>query len=58
MAASTYVSDLVDQMKGLTDLADEETLLGLAVEHVADGVAENLALKQGDNNDTGNIYLA
>ena len=54
-AASNYVSELVDQMKGLTAVIDEETLFGLAVEHVADGAAEKLALKQGNKNDIGNF---
>ena len=57
-AASTYVSDLVDHMKGLTAVTDEETLHKLATEHVADNVAEKLALKQGNNNYIGNIYSA
>merc|ERR1711971_131545 len=56
-AAPTYVSELVDQMKGLTDLVDEETLLGLAVEHVADGVAKKLALKQGNSIMQTAVYL-
>ena len=36
-------------MKGLT-VTDEETLLDLAVEHVADAAATKLGLKQGNNN--------
>merc|ERR1711971_48562 len=56
-AAPTYVSELVDQMKGLTDLVDEETLLGLAVEHVADGAAKKLALKQGNSMMQTAVYL-
>ena len=48
-ATSTYVSELVDHMKGLT-VTDEETLLDLAVEHVADAAATELGLKQGNNN--------
>ena len=50
MAASapTFVSDLVQQMKSLTVDTNEETLLDLAVEHVADAAAEKLGLKQGD----------
>ena len=35
-------------MKGLT-VADEDTLLDLAVEHVADAAAEKLGLTQGNN---------
>ena len=42
----TYVSELVNHMKGLT-VMDEETLLDLAVEHVADVAAKQLGLKQG-----------
>ena len=42
----TYVSELVNHMKGLT-VMDEETLLDLAVEHVADVAARQLGLKQG-----------
>ena len=34
-------------MKGLTTVMDEETLLDLAVEHVADAAARKLGLKQG-----------
>ena len=45
-STSTYVSELVDQMKSLT-VMDEETLLDLAVEHVADAAAKKLGLKQG-----------
>ena len=48
-ATPTYVSELVDHMKGLT-VTDEETLLDLAVEHVADAAATKLGLKQGNNN--------
>ena len=55
-AASTYVSELVDHMKGLTEVTDEEILLGLAIEHVANGAAEKLASKQGNNNEVENIY--
>ena len=43
----TYVSELVNHMKGLTTVMDEETLLDLAVEHVADAAARKLGLKQG-----------
>ena len=45
----TFVSQLVEQMKSLTPEADEDTLLDLALEHVADVAAEKLALTQGNN---------
>ena len=37
-------------------MAGEETLLGLAIEHVADTAAEKLGLKQGSQLFIGNIY--
>ena len=48
----TYVSELVNHMKGLTTVMDEETLLDLAVEHVADAAARKLGLKQGKVRET------
>ena len=56
-STSTYVSELVDQMKSLT-VMDEETLLDLAVEHVADAAAKKLGLKQGNNNEMESTCLA
>ena len=56
-ATSTYVSELVDHMKGLT-VTDEETLLDLAVEHVADAAATKLGLKQGLQQLNGHTCLA
>ena len=47
-STSSYVPELVEHMKGLT-VADEDTLLDLAVEHVADAAAEKLGLTQGYN---------
>ena len=44
-------------MKFLTAVTGEETLLELAVEHVADGVAEEIGLKQGKVNEIENLIL-
>ena len=44
-------------MKGLT-VTDEETLLDLAVEHVADAAATKLGLKQGLQQLNGHTCLA
>ena len=48
-SSPTYVSELVKQMKCLSTETDEETLLDLALDNVADSAAEKLALKQGNN---------
>ena len=45
-STSTYVSELVKHMKCLTEV-DEDTLLDLALDNVAESAAEKLALKQG-----------
>ena len=47
-SSPTYVSQLVKHMKCLTEV-DEDTLLDLALDNVAESVAEKLALKQGNN---------
>ena len=56
-ATPTYVSELVNHMKGLT-VTDEETLLDLAVGHVADAAATKLGLKQGVQQLNGHTCLA
>ena len=48
-SSPTYASELVKHMKSLTPETDEEKLLDLALENVADVAAEKLALKQGNN---------
>ena len=49
-STSTYVSELVKNMKSyVTTETDEETLIDLAVVHVADAAAEKLGLKQGNS---------
>ena len=56
-SSTSYVSQLVKHMKFLTAVTGEETLLELAVEHVADGVAEEIGLKQGKVNEIENLIL-
>ena len=59
-SSPTYVSELVKHMKCLTE-TDEETLLDLALDsvagNVADSAAKKLALKQGNNFQSGNLKL-